>query len=137
MGALPFCNWSSELPFPKPRESPESLTSLGDHVRARRLDLGLLQRDVAHLLGVTTETVWNWESHTNRPTHARVVARIIEFIGYCPLPPPPPGETIRYTRMIRGLSFQEAAAEIGLCPATLLTWERGGGGQNDARWKGK
>jgi len=82
--------------------------------------------------------VWNWESHTNHPTRPRPVARIIEFLGYCPLPPPTThGEAIRYTRMIRGLNFKEAAAEIGVDPTTLLIWERDEGRPNDARCRGK
>jgi predicted Rdx family selenoprotein len=39
--------------------------------------------------------------------------------------------------MIRGLNFEDAAAEIGVDPATVFTRERDGGRPNDARCRGK
>ena len=36
---------------------PPELNTLGDHVRAARLDRGLFQKDVAKLVGVCTNTV--------------------------------------------------------------------------------
>ncbi len=41
---------------------PKSLETLGDHIRKRRLDLGLEQQQVAARLGVSESTVWNWEN---------------------------------------------------------------------------
>jgi transcriptional regulator with XRE-family HTH domain len=46
---------------------PKELRTLGDHLRKRRLDLGLLQRQVAEQLGVDKTTVYNWESHRTAP----------------------------------------------------------------------
>ena len=67
-----------------------------------------------------------------------MIAWIIEFLGYCPLPPPTTrGEAIRYTRKIPGLNFKEAAPEIGVDPATLLTWESEQGRPDDPRCRGK
>jgi transcriptional regulator with XRE-family HTH domain len=138
MDALPFCKWSCELLAPKPPGYPESLITLGDHVRARRMDLGLEQQDVAKIIGVTESSIWNWESNSNQPRKPWMIAEIIKFLGYCPLPPPTtPGEAIRYTRTIRGLNFKEAAADIGVDPTTLLIWERDEGRPNDPRCHGK
>jgi DNA-binding transcriptional regulator YiaG len=41
--------------------------TLGDQLKARRLALGLRQRDVADLLGVCERTVINWETGRRRP----------------------------------------------------------------------
>ena len=50
-----------------------------DHLRKRRLDVGLLQKEVAQQLGVTTDTVRNWEA--NRTASALpYVTRIVEFL---------------------------------------------------------
>jgi transcriptional regulator with XRE-family HTH domain len=38
---------------------PDALVTLGDHIRKRRLDLGLRQRDVAAQFGVNVNTVTN------------------------------------------------------------------------------
>ena len=50
------------LPPPKPRNRPpEKLETLGDHVRAARLERGLTQRNVAQQIGCTVATVTNVE----------------------------------------------------------------------------
>jgi len=60
---------------------PKKLKILGDHIRARRLDLGLLQKDVAGIIGVTTDTITNWEKGRNQPMHRRYL-KINKFLGY-------------------------------------------------------
>jgi hypothetical protein len=47
-------------PFPS---YPEHPLTIGEHIRKKRMDLGLLQREVAEIIGVTESSVWNWE-HT-------------------------------------------------------------------------
>jgi transcriptional regulator with XRE-family HTH domain len=54
------------------------LKTLGDHIRKRRLDLGLLQREVAAKLSVTESTIWNWESNTTDPA-LRLLPAIIRI----------------------------------------------------------
>ena len=44
--------------------------TLGDHLRKRRMDLGLRQQDVAERLGVCTDTVVNWEQARCEPGRA-------------------------------------------------------------------
>ena len=46
-------------PVKLPHGYPVELRSIGDHIRKRRLDLGLLQIEVAVQIGVTESTVWN------------------------------------------------------------------------------
>jgi len=57
---------------------------VGDHLRKERLDLGLLQKDVARRLGVDTGSVTNWEKNHSVPM-LQLVPRIIEFLGFVPL----------------------------------------------------
>ena len=54
---------------------------MGDHLRKRRLDLGLLQREVAEQIGVDAMTICNWEKQRTVP-EIRCMPRIIEFLGY-------------------------------------------------------
>ena len=42
-----------------------------EHIRKRRLDLGLLQYEVATAIGVTESTVWNWK-HGTEPEQSGV-----------------------------------------------------------------
>src|SRR6266511_2668936 len=59
--ALPFCHVTLRGRKPLPRAYPGSVRTLGDHLCRRRLDLGLLQREVAERLGADECTVTNWE----------------------------------------------------------------------------
>jgi transcriptional regulator with XRE-family HTH domain len=54
-------------------------------LRKRRLDLGLLQREVAARLGVTESTVTNWELNRTSPK-IRFLPGIIALLGYDPRP---------------------------------------------------
>jgi ribosome-binding protein aMBF1 (putative translation factor) len=77
-------------PRTKWAEDSTELRTYGDHVRAKRLVLGLFRREVAEMIGVDETTIYNWESNRNAPA-ARVIQRVVEFLGYCPpfLSPPP------------------------------------------------
>jgi DNA-binding XRE family transcriptional regulator len=56
--------------------------TLGDHLRRRRLELGLYQKDVAIQIGVTASTIWNWEHGWT--IDKRFVPLIVDFLGYRP-----------------------------------------------------
>ena len=51
----------------KPDGYPRKLDTIGDYIKARRLDLGLRQKDVAEMLGVSPETVLGWEKNEHLP----------------------------------------------------------------------
>ena len=65
-----FCRSMLKADKPKVFAYAPELKTLGDHVRARRLDLGLFQKDVAELVGVSTDTVTNWEKNRSEPERA-------------------------------------------------------------------
>jgi len=101
------------------------LTSVGDHIRTRRLDLGLYQKDLAQRLRVTTNTITNWEKERSSPD-LRVWPAVIRFLGYDPRPDGRTiGERLRLRRQTLGLSWAEAARIIGVDPSTLSKWELG------------
>jgi transcriptional regulator with XRE-family HTH domain len=98
---------------------------LGEHVKKRRIDLGLLQREVAGQLGVDKWTVLNWERGKTCPD-IRYYPAIIDFLGYNPLPQ---GETfaerLKAARQARGLSWKRLAHELGVWESTVRDWEHG------------
>jgi site-specific DNA recombinase len=103
---------------------PKQPQTVGDHIRRRRLALKLMQSDVAERLGVTESSIWNWESGQWQPD-LRCMPSIIAFLGYNPLPEVTTlGERLVRHRISLGLSQKEAAAEIGVDPATLARWEK-------------
>ena len=80
------CKIEIPLKIPKlPKLTKEPVT-LGDHLRRRRLELGMFQKDVAAQIGVTASTIWNWEHGWTVDT--RLLPRVIAFLGYNPLPQP-------------------------------------------------
>jgi transcriptional regulator with XRE-family HTH domain len=109
----------------KPKPYPAVPGTLGDHLKRRRLELGLLQREVAEQLGVSESTLRHWEKYTTTPA-IRFVPRILEFLGYDPYPEPIDlSQRLFWARRRRGRSIREVARELGIDPGTLQRWERG------------
>jgi len=98
--------------------------TLGDHLRRRRMELGMYQKSVAARFGVTTSTVWNWENRGS--VDLRFIPRIIEFLGYNPIPQPDDllGKLAWYKR-VNGLTLEQLGAEMGRDPEQLADWLSG------------
>ena len=106
---------------------PKELKTLGDHIRRRRIELGLLQREVAGLLGADPGSVNAWERNCRQPVLRRLPA-IAAFLGYDLEAPPadaPLGLRIASKRRRLGLSQKALAALLGIDEATVRRWERG------------
>ena len=109
---------------------PKKLETLGDHIRKRRLDLGLFQKEVAEKIGVDETTIYNWERNATNPPN-RHIPRIIEFLGCNPLPNPNTlAEKLIMARKTLGLSQKAMAKWLGVDPTTLARWEKGIGKQS-------
>lgn len=123
--ALPFCHVKLKAPKPFPPDYPNDLKSLGDHIRKRRFDLKLLQRQLAEKIGVSTNTITNWELNRSEP-EIRLIPKIIEFLGYIPynICDANWGEKIVIYRQVHGLSQEQLAQELGIDPSTLGRWEK-------------
>jgi len=101
------------------------LKTLGDHIRKRRLDLGLFQRQVAEQVGVDATCVVNWENNATHPA-IRFMPSIIRFLGYNPSPKPDSlGERLITWRTTLGIRRRAAAKLMGVDEATLARWEKG------------
>ena len=100
--------------------------TLGEHIKRRRLQLGLYQKDVAAVIGVSTETVFNWEKGLNNP-EIQYMPSIITFIGYDPEPPKPTNiaEYIKAKRRELGWTQERLAYHLGVDPCTITDWEAG------------
>ena len=124
--ALHFYDVTLSAKKPQSEAYPKALKTIGDHLRKRRLDLKLYQKDVAKLLGVDTNSVTNWEKNRTCP-RMYLLPKIIEFPGYDPLQSNATtlGERIKQYRIQKGLSLRRLAEELGVDPGTLAKWERG------------
>ena len=83
------------------------------------------KRQVADLIGVTEQTISNWEGQHSYPALI-FIPGIIKFLGRNPLP-----ETdhlaqrlVRY-RTSKGITQKALAKQLGIDPTTLARWERG------------
>jgi transcriptional regulator with XRE-family HTH domain len=98
---------------------------LGEHLKKRRYELGLFQKDVAKLLGVNHWTLMGWETGRQVRVFARHEAAIIGFLGYNPFPPSRTlGEAIKRKRRELGLTARELAALLGWDEGTIRRYER-------------
>jgi transcriptional regulator with XRE-family HTH domain len=100
---------------------------VGEHLKKRRLDLGLRQKDAAREIGADTQTYGYWERGRTEP-ELRFFPAIIRFLGYDPAPADstvPLGERLRAARRREGFSQRELARRLGLDPTTVQAWEAG------------
>ena len=123
--ALPFCHAELRASKPNSIRYPKEINTLGDHIRTHRLDLNLLQKQVANQIGVDEATITNWERNATVPA-IRYIPAIIQFLGYDPSPPAISfSERLASTRRVLGLSQRKMAEKLGVDPATIQDWEAG------------
>lgn len=98
--------------------------TLGEHLKRRRLDRELRQRDVAEMLGVSQATYENWELDQREP-EVRCWPGLIGFLGYDPSPEPRTlGERVKAKRRREGLTLREVAGRLGVDLGTVEAWEK-------------
>jgi transcriptional regulator with XRE-family HTH domain len=116
-------------PFPDnwitTQKPPQAPKTLGEHLKRRRLELHLLQTDVARRLGVHFETLKNWERGIGSPM-VRHIPAIIKFLGYDPEPEPEAlPKRIAYARRRLGMTQEQLAEALSVDPVTVYRWEKG------------
>lgn len=98
---------------------------MGDHLRKVRLDRGLMQQEVAEMLGVEVTVINSWECGRRKPKTS-YLPRIISFLGYSPFPEGGSlGERLRAERYRRGLTQYGLAAQLGIYKHTITLVETG------------
>ncbi len=68
------------------RTIPKHPNPWARQIRKRRRELGLLQREVGKRMGVSAETVANWEKGRTKPIPSEFKL-VTAFLGYDPTPP--------------------------------------------------
>ncbi len=124
--ALPCLHYESQTGKPMPISYPENPVTIGDHIRKKRMDLKLLQKDVGVILGVTECSITNWEKNRSIP-QINFFPKIIAFLGYLPFEVDLTtfsGELKAY-RQINGLSQVQLGEILNVDGATVCSWELG------------
>ena len=97
--------------------------TLGQHLKKRRLESSLLQRDLRERFKLEKETYANWEKDRCYPAMKHWPG-IIEFLGYDPNPEPNTlGTRLMTYRRRHGLSRRALAILLGADDTTLWRWE--------------
>ncbi|MDD3926411.1 MAG: helix-turn-helix transcriptional regulator [bacterium] len=126
---MPFCKVELKASKPLPEAYPKRLDTIGDHIRKKRLEMKLMQSQVAEIIGVTENSITNWEKHRTTPAFWHL-PKIIEFLGYVPdtitksISGMSLGEKIVAYRKIAGISQLSLARQLGVDPCTLSKWEK-------------
>lgn len=123
---MPFCEGVPlTLKALKSKDYVEEPKSLGEHLRKRRKELGLLQREAAAQMGVSAETIANWEKDRARPLAAQF-RPVIAFLGYDPSPEPKTlAQRVEAKRRVLGVTFEQVADYLGWDAGTLTRYLNG------------
>jgi transcriptional regulator with XRE-family HTH domain len=107
------------------------LNTLGDHLQKRRLDLGLMWKEVADQIGTGATNVAYWAKGRTAPG-LKFCPSIIRFLGYDPRDLAETiGQALKRHREGKGISQKELARHVGVDPSTLAKWERAERGPAD------
>lgn len=115
-----FVNLTLKCKRPINPAYPKRLETLGDHLRAVRIDRGLSQPNVAKILKVRPDTVNGWELNRHEPP-ARLAKRIIHFLEYLPFNEDflPIGRKLYFARLVSGKTQSQVAKLIGCDTSNL------------------
>ncbi|MDD2773550.1 MAG: helix-turn-helix domain-containing protein [Elusimicrobiales bacterium] len=123
MVTLPFCHL--RLTAPKPQYIPplKAPITLGDHIRNRRLTLGLTQDEAAQKIGVVRHTIVEWEA--NRPILTGFAPKIYDFLGYAPYQERSNSfhQKVKFLRESLGLSQLRLGQTLGATKQAVSSWE--------------
>jgi DNA-binding transcriptional regulator YiaG len=128
---LPFSRHqiSVKKPFSNKKYKKEPKT-LGEHLRNKRIEMNLFQREVALLFGVSEDCVTYWENGRAQP-FIKYYPAIISFLGFNPFLTTEPntptslGGRIKRYRCEHGLSHKKLGKLLGVHASTVGSWEKG------------
>ncbi|MBX9839672.1 MAG: hypothetical protein K2X69_15310, partial [Silvanigrellaceae bacterium] len=105
---------------------PHKPTTIGEHIRKKRMDIGMYQWEVAKQLHVSEETITNWEINRTIP-QIKYYPRITSFLGYefWKLDRNTISGKLKAYRYTNGLSVKRCAKLIQVDPSTIDAWESG------------
>ena len=98
--------------------------SLGQHLRNRRLILGLHQEDVARQLGSLREVYDRWERDERQPVVSQWPG-ILSFLGYYPYNQETAADLVLKARRCQGADQKRLANSVGVIHQRLRRWEHG------------
>ena len=122
--ALPLCR-ACRCKALRRKDYSEVRQALGEHLKKRRRQLGLLQREAAVRMEICKEACTNWEKDKTKPVAAQF-RPVVTFLGYDPSPQARTmAERVEAKRRGLGVTFDQIAGHLGWDPATLSRYLNG------------
>lgn len=123
---MPFSKFNNSVPKPLGNKYIKNPQSIGDKIRNRRLELRLLQKEVADILGTEENAIYRWETNRNDPD-MRYMPAIIKFLGYLPIEinASTVGGKLKAYRYSKGLSQEQMGILLGINESTVFHYEKG------------
>jgi transcriptional regulator with XRE-family HTH domain len=123
---VPFCR---DVPLAlkalRSKDYSENPQNLGEHLKKRRRELGLLQREAAVRMLIGRDTYVNWETGKTEPVAAQF-RPVVVFLGYDPTPVPKTvAKRVEAKRRLLGATFAQVARYLGWDPGTLTRYLNG------------
>lgn len=122
--AIPFSELTNSVPIPDKRLFPETIQTIGDHIKNYRLKHNIQVQTIIAELGINRETLRGWEQNLFQP-FVKHYPKIIEILGYYPFPEESNnlGGRIRKFRYLKGLTQRQFADLMHTDVATVWFWE--------------
>jgi transcriptional regulator with XRE-family HTH domain len=117
---VPFCRQTPlTLKALRAKDYSQNPQTLGEHLKKRRRELGLLQREAAERMGISRDTYVNWERGKTEPVSAQF-RPVVAFLGYDPTPEPETlAERLEAKQRRLGASLAQVARYLGWDPGSL------------------
>lgn len=131
MGSSPICKITLKATKPCHKPYPKELITYGNHIRKKRLDLNLTQKEIAEKLNVTEDTIVVWETGRHLPKTS-YIPRIISFLGYAPISY---DNELKQFRKERGLTTVKLAKILKVDTRTIAKMEANKTARRDVKDK--
>ncbi|WP_299586596.1 helix-turn-helix transcriptional regulator [Mucilaginibacter sp.] len=122
--ALTFLPYAKIVKKPSLKPYNANPQTLGEHIKKRRIETNLLQKEVAAIIGVSEDSVTYWENGRAIP-QVQHYPRLITFLGYYPFI----HETksiagkLKQVRNCLGLSYEQCGEVFSVHASTIRAWE--------------
>ena len=112
---------------PKPiLNAPSQLITFGDHIKQKRLEKEILQKEVAEIIGVDEATIHNWEVGKIARVPTKCALPVTKFLGYCPVETfTHEGQRLSTFCRYAGISQKKLSSMIGSDESYIYNWEKG------------
>lgn len=99
--------------------------TIGEKLKNKRLQSGLLQKDLANIIGVCEDSITFWETNKSQPS-INYYPSIIKFLAYIPFEVDDStlGGKIKLYRFLNGLTQAQLAVKLNINESTVFHYEK-------------